>query len=184
MAVSRRRRRSSASIKSSLRLFGRAARRRCVAVLALRRRRRGNSSVPRAGFPALQPPGRSLDAFAFVVPRRLLRGTVAELDAEPAARPAGTAAVGAQREALDQHRVLDLLQLDRRVAYVALADRDRGGFAVFVRTPAPAAAEDVHQQEAAAVALAKAADRHPAHAALVRGGDALGQGRGERLQDA
>src|SRR5258708_15538353 len=212
MAVSRRRRRSSASIKSSLRLFGRAARRRCVAVLALRRRRRdialgdvlgdglalaracvapaaaagGEEGQPVAGFerhagrlqkfllaavaarenrlvhrrrlPALQAPRRVLDAFAVDVRRRLLQGTVDELDAESAAMPAGTAAVGAQREALDQHRGLDLLQLDRRVAYAALADRDRGGFAVFGRPPAPAAAEDGHRQEAAALALAKTAD--------------------------
>src|SRR5258708_6779048 len=155
MAVSRRRRRSSASIKSSLRLFGRAARRRCVAVLALRRRRRDialgdvlgdglalaracvapaaaaggeegqpvagferhagrlqkfllaavaageTGLVPRGGLPARQPPGGAFDAFAVDVRGRFLRGRVEELDAGPAASPAGTADVGAQREALD-----------------------------------------------------------------------------------
>ena len=35
----------------------------------------------------------------------------------------------------------------RRIAHVALADRHRGRFAVLVRPAAPAAAENVHQQE-------------------------------------
>jgi len=41
------------------------------------------------------------------------------VDAEPAAMAAGAAGVLAQREALDEERVLHFLQLDGRVAHVA-----------------------------------------------------------------
>src|SRR6266850_1449124 len=93
-----------------------------------------------------------------ITPRRLhrhipLRNIIRDLAAVAPARvaPAGAAGVLAQREALDQERILHFLQLDRRIAHIALADRHRGGFAVLPRPPAPAAAEDVHQQKTPAV---------------------------------
>src|SRR5262249_57964067 len=104
------------------------------------------------------------------VARTRRRGAGVKRDADPAAIPAGAAGIGAQREPLDQERILNLLQLDRRAAHITLADRDRRRFAVLVRPPAPAAAENVHQQEAPPI-RPEAADGAAAHVALVRGGD-------------
>ena len=78
--------------------------------------------------------------------------------------------------------IADLLQFDRRVAHVALADRDAGRLAVLVRTPAPAAAENIHQQEAAAVGP-RAVERAAAHIALVRRRNDVRQRRRQRLED-
>jgi hypothetical protein len=99
-----------------------------------------------------------------------------------AAIATGAAAVLAQGMRLDQERIADLLQLDRRVAHVALAHRDRRRLAVLGRSAAPAAAENVHQQEAAAV-LARAVERAAAHVALVRRRDLVRQRGRQRLQD-
>src|SRR5262249_35107091 len=112
--------------------------------------------------------GRILGAVAIDVRDALLQCAVGEINAEPAAVLAGAAGIGAQREAFDQERILNLLQLDRGAAHVALADRNRSGLAVLVRPPTPPAAENVHQQEAPPV-RPKAPDGAAAHVALVRG---------------
>src|SRR5205823_10693432 len=113
---------------------------------------------------ATESPGRILGALVVHVGDACLQRAIGEIDAEPAAVCAGATGIGAQCEALDQERILNLLQLDRRAAYVALADRDRGRLAVLVRSAAPAAAEDVHQETAPPVG-AEAADRAAAHVA-------------------
>ena len=138
--------------------------------------------VDGAGLAAGEPPGRILRALVVDVGDAFLQRPIGQIDAEPAAMLAGAAGIRAQGKALDQERILDLLQLDRRAAHVALADRDRRELAVLVRASAPAAAEDVHQQEAPPV-RPEAADRAAAHVALVRGRDALGQRRRQRLED-
>src|SRR5262245_54293118 len=125
--------------------------------------------VDGAGFAAGKSPGRILGALVVHVGHAFLQRTIGQIDAEPAAMPAGAAGIRAQRELFDQERILNLLQFDRRAAHVALTDRNRRGFTVLVRPPAPAAAEDVHQQEAPPV-RAEAADRTAAHIALVGGG--------------
>src|SRR5262249_5306090 len=124
--------------------------------------------VHRATLAAAQTPGRVLRALVVHVGDTCLQRAIGQIDAEPAAMPAGAAGIRAQRKALDQERILDLLQLDRRAAHVALADRDRRGLAVLVWPPAPAATEDVHQQETPAIGT-EAADRAAAPVTLVRG---------------
>ena len=143
---------------------------------------RQDGFVDRARLAATQAPGRILGAVAIHVRNALLQCAVGEIDAEPAAVLAGAPGIGAQREALDQERILNLLQLDRGAAHVALADRDRSGFAILVRPPTPPAAENVHQQEAPPV-RPKAPDGAAPHVALVRGGDALGQSLRQGLED-
>src|SRR5262249_25061679 len=97
-----------------------------------------------ARLAAMQAPGRIAGAIEVDVGPALLQQLVGQLDAEPAAEFAGAAGVNTQAVGFDQHRIFDLLQLDRRVAHVALADRHRGRFAVFVGPAAPAAAENIH----------------------------------------
>src|SRR6185437_14855133 len=62
--------------------------------------------------------------------------------AEAAAELAGAARAFAQRALLDHERRFQLDGLDRRIAHVALADRDGGGFAVLIGAGTPAAALD------------------------------------------
>ena len=95
------------------------------------------------------------------------------------ARPAG---ILAQRMFFDQHGIADFLQFDGRVAHVALTDGDARILAVFRGPSTPAAAEDVEQQEAAAI-FAETIERAAAHVALVSGGYDMGKRRRERLQD-
>ena len=138
--------------------------------------------VDGAGLAAVEAPGRILGALAIDVGDAGLQRPIGDFDAETAAMEARAAGIGAQREALDQKWILNLLQFDRRAAHVALADGYRGGLAVLVRTAAPAAAENIHQQKTAAVGP-EAADRTAAHVALVRGRNLLRQHRRERLEN-
>src|SRR5262245_4826353 len=103
-----------------------------------------------AGLAAPQSPGRT------VAPARLLEipapvDQIAHMhvDAEPAAIFAGAAGVAPQRTAFHQHRALELDALDRAVAHIALAYRDRRGLAVLERPAAPAATFDALHHEAA-----------------------------------
>src|SRR5262249_56891448 len=105
-----------------------------------------------------------------------------QLDSEPAAMTAGAAGVRAQCEALDQEGILDFLKLDRRIAHIALADRHRGRLAILAWPPAPAAAENVHQQETPAI-TSEAPKQAASHIALVGGRDAVRQRRRQRLED-
>ena len=80
--------------------------------------------VDGAGLAAGEAPGRILRALVVDVGDALLQRPIGQVDAEPAAMLPGAAGIRAQGKALDQERILDLLQLDRRAAHVALADRD------------------------------------------------------------
>src|SRR5262249_62081568 len=110
-----------------------------------------SGAVAGPGSPAVGPPRRMLGARAVHVGEGLAKRPIGQLAPEPAAMTAGAAGVRAQCEALDQEGILDLLKLDRRIAHIALADRHRGGLAILARPPAPAAAENVHQQETPAI---------------------------------
>src|SRR5262249_24188828 len=124
-----------------------------------------NRLIDSARLAAVESPGRILGALAVHVGEGLAERPIGHVDAAPVGRAAGAAGVLAQREALDQEGILHFLQLDRRVAHIALTDRDRRGFAVFAGPPAPAAAEDVHQQKTPAVG-AEARERAASHVAF------------------
>ena len=91
------------------------------------------------GLAAVETPRRIDRALAIDVGAAGLQHAVGDLEPEPASIAPGATGIGTERVLVDQHRILDLLQLHRRVAHVALADRDRGGLAVLVRPAAPAA---------------------------------------------
>ena len=91
---------------------------------------------------------------------------------------------GPQRAALDHHRAFQLDALDRAVAHVALADRDRAGLAVLERPAAPAAALDALHHEAA-LGLGMGAEEHhgAAEQRVMAGRHAVRHRVGERPDD-
>src|SRR5260221_6089557 len=112
---------------------------------------RDDAEIDRALAPAMEAPGRIGRALEIDVGLAALQAAIGERQAEPAAIAARAAAVLATTVLLGQDREVDLLQLNRRVANVALTDGDACRFAVLGRPSAPAAAEDVQEQETAAV---------------------------------
>ena len=86
----------------------------------------------------------------------------------------GAATVSTQAMVLDQERIVNFLQLDRRVAHVALADRNSGRLAVTLRASAPAAAEDVHEHIALTGLGALAVEGTAPHIALMGGRNSSG----------
>src|SRR5262249_56711944 len=104
--------------------------------------------------------------------------------AEPTGILAGAARMAAQRAALDQHRAFELDALDRAVAHVALAHRNRGWLAVLGGPSAPAAALDALHHEAA-LGLGMDAEEHdrPAQEPMVPGRHAVAHRRRQRLDD-
>src|SRR4029079_16308474 len=125
--------------------------------------------ITRALSTAGKAPRRFGDALEVDVRLARLKAAIGQHDTEPAASASRAAAVGPQTMFFDHESILDLLQLDRGVANIALADRDACGFAVFSGPSTPAAAEDVEQQESAAIAFTEPEERTAAHIALVRG---------------
>ena len=141
----------------------------------------GRIAAPRAT--ALQSPGRLDDALQVNVDRAGTQRPVAQLHAHAAAVLPGAATVGTQGKTLDDERVVNLLQLHRCVAHIALTDRYRGRSAILVRAATPAAAKNIHEHIAGSVVRALAVKRTAAHVALVGCGNLSRQGRCQRQQD-
>src|SRR5207302_3947032 len=107
-----------------------------------------------------------------------------EVDAQAAAELARARRIAAQRARLHQYRALHLDALDRAVAHVALADGDRGRFAVLEGTAAPAAAFDALHHEAAPGLRVNAEEHHrPPEEAVMRGRNPVGHRLSERADD-
>src|SRR5579862_766585 len=138
--------------------------------------------VDSAGLASVQTPGWVLGTLAIDISNAVLQRAIGEIDSKPAAMIAGTAGIRTQGKALDEKRILNLLQLDRGATHIALTDRYRSGFAVLVRTSTPSAAENVHQQEAPAVRPI-ATDRTSPHVTFMRGRNLFRQHRRQCLED-
>src|SRR5579864_5600046 len=96
------------------------------------------------------------------------------IEAKPAAELAGAAGIGAQSAALDQHWRLHFDRFDAAIAHIALAHRDRRGFAVLGRPTAPAAALDALDDESLAGLRVAAEEHHRgAERAEMRRGNAV-----------
>src|SRR5437879_10314172 len=92
------------------------------------------------------------------------------VDAEPTAVFSGAAGIGAQCTTLDQNRALEFDAFDRAIAHVALTHRDRARLAVFVRTPAPAAAlQALHDERAVRFRMLTEKDNGSDEAAVMPG---------------
>src|SRR5262249_23090632 len=91
----------------------------------------------RAGLAAPEGPGGEALAIGLAeIPAALDEIAHLELDAETAAIFAGAARILAEAALLDHHRAFQFDRLNGAVAHIALADRDRAGFAVLMRPAA------------------------------------------------
>src|SRR5262245_397305 len=94
------------------------------------------------------------------------------------------AAVCSECMAFVKQRIIKFLQFDGRVLYVSLPPGNGRTRAVLERSAAPAAANDILADVAAAGFRIHAEDRIAAHIPLVCRRYAIGQSRRERAQDS
>src|SRR5712672_266978 len=83
------------------------------------------------GSAAMEPPGRVYGALAIDIGATRLQQPICYFETEAAASAARATGIDAKGVAVDQHRIFDLLEFDRRIAHVALADGYARRFAVF-----------------------------------------------------
>src|SRR3984957_14141284 len=138
-----------------------------------------------ARLAAMDAPGRrTLAALAAEVPAALDQVAHAQIDAEAAAELSGAARIPAQHALLDQHRRLQFDALERAVAHVALADRDRARFAILMRPSAPAAAfEALHDTALAGLRIDPEEHHRAAEQPVMARRHAIFDGRRERGDD-
>src|SRR5262249_12147630 len=134
--------------------------------------------------PALEAPWLALHPIHLRVEAKVVARLHDLLAAEPAAEAAGAARVRPQRVALDQQRIFGLDLLGGTVVSVAVVHGDGRVAAVAVVLGAPAAADQPAEIDVETVVLRAAAiDAADDEIGVVTGDDALGDRRGERLED-
>src|SRR4029077_15479901 len=133
--------------------------------------------------PAEQSPRGRQGALDIDIHEGIAKRSHGDLDTQSATKFPQAAACLAQTVLLDDHRIIKLLKLDRRVLHPTLADRHGRAFAVLVSAPAPTPTHDGLAQKSSSRARIAAEKSVATHIPFVAGGDSLRHGGSQRSQD-